>query len=471
MSFQKMKPSKYNIFVKDGDSVYAVNLLSRAAIELSIDAYETLNTLMEKSDCSCISSTWNEDPDLRSFMKTLIDGMFILDDGFDELAYIRYRSHQERFDNSQLGLVITPTMGCNFSCHYCFENKTDTYLSEDAQARILQLVASNIVGRENLSVQWFGGEPLRALDIIEKLSRKFISLSNAAGARYAATVITNGYLMTKDVSHLLNELGVRTVQISLDGDRSLHNRTRYEQPGKGSFDTILENIRHASKLLSIKVRVHVAPFNLKSVQQLIDTLGQEGMAEHISQLYFAPLFNYKPNMQGQAYQPDGIRFMTSQEFATIQIDLLRRASKWGFTVPDFLDASYGICTAVRGNTLVIDASGNLLKCYKDVGVTTESIGTVETGPKPNQNLMKWMDIQIPRDEECRDCQFLPICLGGCSKQWQENASKDVICTPLKFNADEMIRLYFHMDKQKSKHLEPPKNAPLASRNNDGDLLD
>ena len=147
--------------------------------------------------------------------------------------------------------------------------------------------------------------------------------------------------------------------------------------------------------------------------------------------------------------------MTSEQFADTQIELLRRAAAWGFSTPDFLDASYGICTAVRNNTLVVDADGNLMKCYKDVGVSGEATGSLSTGPQANSNLLKWMDIQIPRDDECRECRFLPICLGGCSKQWHEGASKGVICTPLKYNAEDMIRHYFTN--------EAPNHSPSVER--------
>jgi uncharacterized protein len=437
-----MKASRYNLFVPDGEAVYAVNLLSRTAITLSPQAYEAYQ---EMACGEAEMPAPEEAPELHEFEQMLRTGLFLLDDDFDELAYIRYRVQQERFDTRQLGLVITPTMGCNFSCHYCFENKTDSFLSEEAQNRLIRLVASNLAGREHLSVQWFGGEPLQALPIIENLSRNFMRLAQTAGVAYAATVITNGYLMTEEVSQRLAELGVTTVQISLDGDKHLHDRTRFERPGAGSFEKILEHIRLASPHLSVKLRVHVAPFNVDSVRHLIDTLGQRQIAPHVAELYFAPLFNYRQAMPGQAYQSDGKRFMNSEQFAGTQIELLQRAAAWGFAAPDFLEVSYGICTAVRNNTLVVDADGNLMKCYKDVGVSEEATGSLSTGPQANRNLLKWMDIQIPRDDECRECRFLPICLGGCTKQWHEGASKGVICTPLKYNAEEMIRHYFTSD--------------------------
>jgi uncharacterized protein len=91
---------------------------------------------------------------------------------------------------------------------------------------------------------------------------------------------------------------------------------------------------------------------------------------------------------------------------------------------------------------VIDPRGNLLKCYKDVGQDAEAVGTLESGEADGPNLLKWMDIHIPRDDECRGCRFLPVCLGGCTKQWHEGAAKATICTPLKFNAEERVRLAY-----------------------------
>jgi uncharacterized protein len=439
-----MKPSRYSHFVESDNGVHAVNLLSRAAMELSSEAYEAYLALAGGESYD------TDDKTLADFVSSLKQSMFLLDEDFDEIEHIRYRTQQERFDKRQLGLVIAPTMGCNFNCHYCFEHKTDAVLNEVNQTKLVELVSQQLPGRESLSVQWFGGEPLTALPVIEELSHAFMRVAQSVGATYAATVITNGYLMSGEVSNRLAELGVQVAQITLDGDQTQHDRTRFEKRGAGSFTSILENIRQASSLIAIKIRVHVAPYNLISVFHLLDTLAAKGLAPHIAEIYFAPLFNYRPAMTGPAYQTDGKRFMNSKEFSNVQAELLSKALHLGFRIPDWLDVSYGICTAVRDNTLVVDSSGSLMKCYKDVGVAEEAIGTLQKGISPNVNLQKWMKAEIPRDDECRACGFLPVCLGGCSKQWHEAASKDVICTPLKFNSEKMIRLYFEQDQIREK---------------------
>src|SRR5439155_1240503 len=173
---------------------------------------------------------------------------------------------------------------------------------------------------------------------------------------------------------------------------------------------ILSNVKAMPHELAVHLRIHLAPFNRASVWDLIDNLGREGLASKIAVIYFAPLFNYHTSMTSGAYRADGKRFATSEQFASMEIEALHRARRWGFKVKDFLDVSYGICTAVRANTFVVDPYGNLVKCYKDVGVEREKVGTLDDGVSAGTNLKQWLDIPVPRDQECAECAFLPVCL-------------------------------------------------------------
>jgi uncharacterized protein len=441
-----MKKSRYSVFVETPKHVYAVSLLSRTAMMLSPIAYRFLEAVCEGGPLS------NPRIEETKLLAELCQSLFLIDDDFDELAYIRYRYQQERFSQTQFGLVIAPTLACNFRCHYCFENKSDHTLSTNDQKRLLQLVAANLPRYQEFHVQWFGGEPLLALDILHSLSQAFLALSEAAQCSYGATLVTNGELLTPSVSRELAGLGVQKVQITLDGMRELHDHTRYSTPGVGSFDTILDNLRSASEYFHVSVRVHVAPYGIPSIHALLDYLAKIELQPNIAELYFAPVFNYRAGMSGLSFGSDGKRFMSSADFASVQTALLHHAASCGFTTSDFLDASYGLCTAVRAHTLVVNADGHLFRCYLDVGDTTEEIGNLTVGPQPRQRLLKWLDYEFWDDVECCKCQFVPVCLGGCPKQRLSGAAKDVVCTPLKFNIEDRVKLYF----------ESPVVSPVSS---------
>ena len=127
-----------------------------------------------------------------AFRRHLAKNLFLLPDDFDELAYIKDRTIEAQYDESQLGLVIAPTIGCNFSCHYCFEQRTSGELSEAPKKRSPTSFVKTSSEGTDFAVQWFGGEPLLSLSLMERLSAAFLRLSAKHAVRYAATVITNG---------------------------------------------------------------------------------------------------------------------------------------------------------------------------------------------------------------------------------------------------------------------------------------
>ena len=437
--------------------------MSRAAIDFPSQAYRAFRDHVDGDP----SSRPPASPQLEDLLAVMAANLFLQDDDFDELEYIREQSRRSRFSSSQLGLVIAPTMSCNFACHYCFEAHADSALDTRLEDQLASLVTKRIDGYDELAVQWFGGEPLQDAAQLERVSARLRGVCRDHDKGYAATVITNGYLMEATVSAMLVEQGVHEVQITLDGDRDLHDRTRTQADHAGSFDRIMANIVAAPSALAINLRVHLAPFNRHSVLDLIDRLGRDDVGQRIKYLYFAPLFDYHVDRGPGQYRVDGKRFASSAAFAALEVEALRRAGDWGIPVKDFLDVSYGICTAVRENTLVVDSRGQLTKCYKDIGVPAEAVGTLLHGITRAPAVDEWLDVKIPRDQECADCTFLPVCLGGCTKQWREGADKSVICTPLKFNYDDRVRLYFRDPKpstveEPQGHLEQSSVAGLPS---------
>ena len=90
-------------------------------------------------------------------------------------------------------------------------------MSSDVQDKLVEFVKSRAKHITMLNVTWYGGEPLMAIDIIEGLSKEFMSICNDNNVSYDAAIITNGYYMTLDVAKLLESLNIRNVQVTMDG--------------------------------------------------------------------------------------------------------------------------------------------------------------------------------------------------------------------------------------------------------------
>ena len=69
-------------------------------------------------------------------------------------------------------------------------------MSVTVQDNIIEFVKKNIYRYKDMRVEWFGGEPLLCMDIIEKLSASFIEICRKAHKGYSAGITTNGYLLS-----------------------------------------------------------------------------------------------------------------------------------------------------------------------------------------------------------------------------------------------------------------------------------
>jgi uncharacterized protein len=249
-------------------------------------------------------------------------------------------------------------------------------------------------------------------------------------------------LLSGEVPSLLKGMGIHTAQITLDGDKNLHDRTRNAGGQGNSFETILSNVAQSAPFIDIKLRIHVAPFSVLSVKRLLSNLADRGIGRMVKEVYFAPLFNYKPQPQVGQFAPDSKRFFDAKSFADVEVELFAELKTLGLPMPDLLHAPFSVCTAVRENAIVVGPSGNLYKCYFELDKPERAVGDLREGLAPSGHLQQWLDHEIARDDECRSCKFLPVCFGGCSHKWQEGAPKSVICTRLRYNADQLLPLVF-----------------------------
>lgn len=431
-----MRTSAYNLVTDLGDGqVLLTNLLSRAVIQASQHQLNLLECLSGSTELSRLSV---QD---REFISRLAQNLFLLPDDFDEMAYIARMHRQERAGRGVKNLVIAPTMRCNMSCHYCFENRTGSAICDTVQTRLLESVSASISEYERLHVQWFGGEPLLEVERIEQLSIRLQEVAASAGKEYSAEVITNGHLLTAEVAKRLAAVHVAEAQVTFEGMRQFHDKVRFLDGHEATFDRLVQNIAEASQYLAVNVRIHVAPYNLQSVRELVDYLGNN-VSQAITRLYFSPLFNYQAEGKLAQYLVDRRKFLGAQDFAVAQVELVAQAKRYGISTGDPLKASYGLCLAMLEGTEVIGPTGSVTKCYLDINVAAKAHANLREGTEVPGREAAWADYDFAEDFGCRSCSFLPVCLGGCPSQRMHKADKQVVCTPLKYNFHKRMQLEY-----------------------------
>ena len=271
--------------------------------------------------------------------------------------------------NKKFQLILFPTEQCNFRCVYCYEDfeigKMPNWLVEATKTLILNKIPT----LEYLSLSWFGGEPLLAKDILFDIAEYSLSLAEQYGCKLSGDLTTNGLLLDIKTLTRLVELKQNSFQISIDGDKESHDKTRLTRSGRGSFDKIWARLQDAANTdlgFAITLRVHVTDLNHESVLSFCDrydkTLGKDNR--------FNLLFQAIADLGGD--NQEAITSLTSKKSAACLVNELTQRYSENTDKPS---TNY-ICYAGKPNSIGIRANGNLNKCTVALSDDRNTVGKI-----------------------------------------------------------------------------------------------
>lgn len=402
-----MKESKYNIILKIDRNKYAIfNTLTGALAIMSESNYK----------CLCDWQNCNAEISDKRFMEGLLYGGFIIEDSFNEINSLKFKMLKSRFNTDTLALTIAPTSDCNFRCTYCYEKDSFKFppMQKNVQDAIMRFVQEKIETINRFSITWYGGEPLLCFDIIERMSKSFKEMCQKNSVKYGAGIITNGYLLSKDVCSKFPELSINSVQVTLDGDQEQHDSRRPLKNGQGSFSMIIENLKQCKGVLPYKIalRVNIDKKNSSAIEKVSSIIRNEGLEDTV----FPYLAKVHPS-NGCCVDTD---CYNTEDFSDIFYQFEKERGNDLFSLYPKLRSNY--CGADAINSFVIDAEGNLYKCWNDIGFPQRVVGSLvnnESAINNNSVLIDYLLYDVSEDSECAQCRFLPLCMGGCpSKRLQ-----------------------------------------------------
>lgn len=431
----KYLTSRYNIGYNKGDYSFLFNTRSGAFLRLKTMCNGAFNQIVSKKPVPI-------DGDIMSsnVFKDLKAGGFIIDDDFDELESIKYFSKLRTYtDSRRCTLVLLPTLACNMRCKYCFEkHKPQMTMSKKVQRAIVDYVRNRLMdGCKVLHIEWFGGEPLLEFSVIRTLSHSLMKLCRLHDAKYTASMISNGTLLTRQVAIDLKKLNVQSVQITLDGPPHIHNERRPFKNGSGTFDVILKNISDSCRIINLTIRSNIDKDNVNDAKQLCDLLVKQNIAPHV-RLYFSPVHS---GAEGCADAKHCRGTYSEKSFAPIEIRLKSMISSNGFREIFVLNPTYSSCGATGLSGFVVDPDGQLHKCQETVGINEEVVGTIFKGPKLNNTFFKWVNYSALDSKKCLNCKVLPQCMGWCPIQKRKDPTVGS-CHRYRFNIINNLELTY-----------------------------
>jgi uncharacterized protein len=480
-----MRLSAYNKLVPHQDGTILFNLVSGALVLLTDRTEAEYRRLMD-GDYSNVS-----------LVNTLRRLGFVVGD-VDERMAMREK-YEEIINNCKVkNLYIVVTDRCNLGCHYCYEDKTQWIrMDERTQEQVKKFGVRFLTETptEYFGIGWYGGEPTMNIPAIENLSSFFGDFCREHGITFFQMMVTNGTTFTDAMAErLVVDLGIRKMQITIDGFKPDHDRNRpfltsleekemspvqieqrkklnprftslpvLGQPAprpkiKSSYDVIMANL---DKLISrgalISLRMNVDRDSIRRVEFLLDELYAKGYFQEnerggILYAYAAPIFD-----GGCGSNKSHYKTMTKQEFS----EEVSRIRDWykRHSIPFFdhhnqMKFTGDTCTANKRWEYVINPDGTLTKCWHHAAQPEHAIGHVaDEHPFVDFRSIKgntFHQFNPFTDPECYNCEVLPVCMGGCkanNKVNEGNKQYEAGCTTTRFALTQEIKTLYELRRK------------------------
>ncbi|NMG07811.1 radical SAM domain-containing protein [Brasilonema sp. UFV-L1] len=263
--------------------------------------------------------------------------------------------------NRYFNLIILPTENCNFRCTYCYEDFAVGRMKSETILGIKALLERRCADLSYLNIEWFGGEPLTAKDIVLEISKYASSLVyRYPQLRYLGSMTTNAYLLNYNTITSLANVGVRHYQISLDGPRDVHNKSRIRADGASTFDRIWANllaIRDSSLSVSILLRIHFSVDTFELIDPLIEDIRREFLDDSRFSVVFRPIERFGSPKNAS------LKIFSETEKKEAVKSLQTKLFGENFASPQNLcEPDDYVCYASRPNSLVIRSNGDVGKC-------------------------------------------------------------------------------------------------------------
>lgn len=410
-----MTKSQFNIESIVNDTAYVYNTLNSSFIKIGANEW------------TCID---NLDGDTR---KALYSNGFLVESHEDEINDYKYDFYSSIFSESSIVLFIAPTMLCNFSCFYCFEegHKKQGKMKKEIEDKIVDFLIKN--KEKKIDITWFGGEPLLGFDVMLSISQRI----KAQDVNFTSSMVTNGSLLTPDKIARLDDLRLTSIQISMDGVKKDQDSRRSFKDGRPSFDIIMNNIKCLLETTGIHltIQVTVDKTNATGFEDL-DQYCKEHFTSYYDTKRIQVTFNNVQNRTG--FDTDNNCFSAEELTSRAKRELSKCHD---CTKSGFLPEKSFACLYRTRNSFSIDAEGYIYPCLECLGNTAKAIGSLKDN-KISIKKIKQCALQYNPfdDEECKVCPVLPLCGGGCPRDYEKANVKEIRCSRYKKHLAELLPL-------------------------------
>lgn len=394
---------KYVLRLDYNDEVILHNVVTGHMVTLDNDEVELLGNLPVVYD---------------SIMKSLVVDHFLVPEEYNEYKAVNQLRKILQCDSTGDAInhyTILPTTFCNARCFYCYESDyPHVQMSVETADKLIKYIDEHRKGKD-VTINWFGGEPLVGIQRIDQISQGLKDL----GITYSASMISNGYLFDEEIVERSVELWkLHRIQITLDGTEDTYNRVKaYVNIKDNPFQRVLKNIDLLSKKkVQVNIRLNMDFYNKDDILTLIDQLTERYNGNSYVSMYVNMLFN------NEGFEPVRHSYDEILALSDIVDEYTERLNQVGLSTDSqkFLSLEYNHCMADNPHSILIQPDGSFCRCEHES--ILDNYGNIDEGILKPQILLGWKESDEP-SIKCPECSLFPGCyhLRGCM-------NRDMPCT-------------------------------------------
>ena len=311
---------------------------------------------------------------------------------------------------------------CNLRCKYCFASTGDfgtgrKMMTFETGKRAIDFLIEKSEDRENLELDFFGGEPLMNFDTVKQIVEYARSREKECGKRFRFTITTNGLLLDDDKIDFINK-EMSNVVLSIDGRKETNDNVRIRVDGSGCYDSILPKFKKLVEQRGDKeyyVRGTFTKYNIDFCEDVF-SLYNEGF----DQISVEPVVCGSENPYALTEKELSEIFKEYERLAERILENEEKGEKFNF-FHFMLDLDQGPCAIKRlrgcgcGNEYVaVTPDGDIFPCHQFVGIDEFKMGNLYDGTFNQDMKSDFAAAHVYTKPECRECWAKFYCSGGCN---------------------------------------------------------
>jgi radical SAM protein with 4Fe4S-binding SPASM domain len=357
-------------------------------------------------------------------------------------------------------IVLPIAATCNLACPYCFAQSEngfnyENFTEKDVDSIVTFLIDKNKNSNE-ISIVFFGGEPLLNLNIIKYTITLFKEKYHKYNVHYSIT--SNGTIFNDEIIQIFKDNNF-AVLISLDGYDNEFNLRKFKS-GKSSVEVVLNNVE------KLKINGIYHEFRATLINNnpyIVETYNFFEKLKTPFTIVFAYTSENKSHNYAK-YDETNLKNISKQfdellkyYVSKIKVDdkiydsmLIHYNEIISFRIKKYINCSAGI------NFFTITSNGDIFSCTHFMNEKKYRLGNIE---KFIIKKSKYIPVPIKNISFCEKCWAKNFCLGGCTSQKISMGRKsnepmiEEYCELEKIKIQFYLKLYYFINEIKPNYFK------------------